>query len=231
MGSSGIVAGSMMVPSKSSTADSEDGFCDPNGINANIKKPLIAKWKAGVKLQVTGRSENHGKSLFLFTLGLFWVVLIHFVFILDLMEGLKRAQRSRLEDQRGTEINFELPDFLKDKENFNNNKFRKIKRQQNGNDHDVGGGTTNDPIPLVRSNLLDGSTGVPPSSNLSVSVRPQPAPRLSINLKNQYSSVQCKINELEQSFGSPKKDLSGISNIRQYSPRLADQSGSSSSGG
>lgn len=32
-------------------------------------------------------------------------------------EGLKRAQRSRLEDQRGTEINFELPDFLKDKEN------------------------------------------------------------------------------------------------------------------
>lgn len=31
----------------------------------------------------------------------------------DLYEGLKRAQRSRLEDQRGTEINFELPDFLK----------------------------------------------------------------------------------------------------------------------
>lgn len=30
-----------------------------------------------------------------------------------LYEGLKRAQRSRLEDQRGTEINFELPDFLK----------------------------------------------------------------------------------------------------------------------
>ncbi|XP_046385174.1 regulator of G-protein signaling loco isoform X2 [Ischnura elegans] len=35
----------------------------------------------------------------------------------ELYEGLKRAQRSRLEDQRGTEINFELPDFLKDKEN------------------------------------------------------------------------------------------------------------------
>lgn len=31
----------------------------------------------------------------------------------DLYEGLKRAQRSRLEDQRGTEINFELPEFLK----------------------------------------------------------------------------------------------------------------------
>jgi hypothetical protein len=33
--------------------------------------------------------------------------------ITELYEGLKRAQRSRLEDQRGTEINFELPDFLK----------------------------------------------------------------------------------------------------------------------
>ncbi|CAB3362545.1 Hypothetical predicted protein [Cloeon dipterum] len=35
----------------------------------------------------------------------------------ELYEGLKRAQRGRLEDQRGTDINFELPDFLKDKEN------------------------------------------------------------------------------------------------------------------
>lgn len=33
--------------------------------------------------------------------------------MLALYEGLKRAQRSRLEDQRGTEINFEMPDFLK----------------------------------------------------------------------------------------------------------------------
>lgn len=33
--------------------------------------------------------------------------------VTELYEGLKRAQRSRLEDQRGTEINFELPDFLK----------------------------------------------------------------------------------------------------------------------
>lgn len=45
-------------------------------------------------------------------------------------EGLKRAQRSRLEDQRGTEINFELPDFLKDKENQTSSKFRKV--QPNG---------------------------------------------------------------------------------------------------
>ena len=31
----------------------------------------------------------------------------------DLYEGLKLAQRGRLEDQRGTEIKFEMPDFLK----------------------------------------------------------------------------------------------------------------------
>jgi len=42
----------------------------------------------------------------------------NFVSFAELYEGLKRAQRSRLEDQRGTEINFELPDFLKVLENF-----------------------------------------------------------------------------------------------------------------
>ena len=33
-----------------------------------------------------------------------------------LYEGLKRAQMCRLDDQRGTEINFELPDFLRKRE-------------------------------------------------------------------------------------------------------------------
>uniref|UniRef100_A0A1B6DR03 Regulator of G-protein signaling loco n=1 Tax=Clastoptera arizonana TaxID=38151 RepID=A0A1B6DR03_9HEMI len=66
--------------------------------------PIIAKWKPGGKLE--GRSESD-----------------------VLYEGLKRAQRSRLEDQRGTEINFELPDFLKDKENApqSGKKIRKIR--------------------------------------------------------------------------------------------------------
>ena len=32
---------------------------------------------------------------------------------LELYEGLKRAQRLRIEDQRGTAINAELPEFLK----------------------------------------------------------------------------------------------------------------------
>ena len=36
-----------------------------------------------------------------------------FSLYLDLYEGLKLAQRGRLEDQRGTEIKFEMPEFLK----------------------------------------------------------------------------------------------------------------------
>ena len=35
------------------------------------------------------------------------------IFSTELYEGLKLAQRGRLDDQRGTEINFEMPDFIK----------------------------------------------------------------------------------------------------------------------
>lgn len=48
-----------------------------------------------------------------------------FFYFSELYEGLSRALRSRLEDQRGTEINFELPDFLKDKENAQHTSFYK----------------------------------------------------------------------------------------------------------
>ncbi|KAF3429757.1 hypothetical protein E2986_13754 [Frieseomelitta varia] len=67
--------------------------------------PLIAKWRNGVKLQLPGKFDGE-----------------------DLYEGLKRAQRSRLEDQRGTEINFELPDFLKNKENGKPTDRNKVRR-------------------------------------------------------------------------------------------------------
>ncbi|XP_050429908.1 regulator of G-protein signaling loco [Adelges cooleyi] len=60
----------------------------------NKLPPLIAKLKSTTKIHNEGQTESDA-----------------------LYEGLKRAQRSRLEDQRGTEINFEMPDFLKDKEN------------------------------------------------------------------------------------------------------------------
>ncbi|XP_011882192.1 PREDICTED: regulator of G-protein signaling loco isoform X2 [Vollenhovia emeryi] len=79
--------------------------CIHEGAPIKSQPPLIAKWRNGVKLQLPGRFDGD-----------------------DLYEGLKRAQRSRLEDQRGTEINFELPDFLKNKENGkppNSNKMRR----------------------------------------------------------------------------------------------------------
>ncbi|XP_059612017.1 regulator of G-protein signaling loco [Phlebotomus argentipes] len=124
---------------KNSQTESED-----NG--DGMKKPLIAKWKSGAKLQVTTRSSPGGD---------------------DLLEGLKRAQRSRLEDQRGTEINFELPEFLRNKENMNSNKSRRDSRfEEAAGSEDVS----------HRRESSDGVSGFPP--------RPQPAPRLSIINKN-----------------------------------------------
>lgn len=35
------------------------------------------------------------------------------MYFIELLEEIKKAQRARLEDQRGTKINFDLPDFLK----------------------------------------------------------------------------------------------------------------------
>lgn len=71
------------------------------------------------------------------------------------MEGLKRAQRFRLEDQRGTEINFELPDFLKD------NKWKTVSSATDAiNSRDVNDDEVNKKSP---------------------GKAPQPAPRLSIN--------------------------------------------------
>ncbi|XP_076294993.1 regulator of G protein signaling family member locomotion defects isoform X5 [Lasioglossum baleicum] len=81
---------------KSKCSTSEKGNANDYTSEETVKShpPLIAKWRNGVKLQLPGKFDGE-----------------------DLYEGLKRAQRSRLEDQRGTEINFELPDFLKNKEN------------------------------------------------------------------------------------------------------------------
>ncbi|XP_018312460.1 regulator of G-protein signaling loco isoform X1 [Mycetomoellerius zeteki] len=79
--------------------------CIHEGAPIKSQPPLIAKWRNGVKLQLPGRFDGD-----------------------ELYEGLKRAQRSRLEDQRGTEINFELPDFLKNKENGKPSVSNKMRR-------------------------------------------------------------------------------------------------------
>lgn len=117
-----------------------------------------------------------------------------------LLEGLKRAQRSRLEDQRGTEINFELPDFLKDKEKYSNvgNKLRKTKFNESPSNsislyNNIDICNNNDPMKMNTS---------PPHQR-----PPQPAPRLSIVSKSptkstpeSISSVQSKINCLENTI-------------------------------
>ncbi|XP_055847264.1 regulator of G-protein signaling loco isoform X4 [Episyrphus balteatus] len=118
------------------------------------KKPVIAKWKAGVKVQVTERAENQDEFL----------------------EGLKRAQCARLEDQRGTEINFELPDFLKNKENQSAaNKLRKIRANLS---------PVNKSAPVVLVDNQQQQVDRP---------LPQPAPRLSITKKQSISPM--KIDE------------------------------------
>ncbi|KAH8367441.1 hypothetical protein KR200_005522 [Drosophila serrata] len=115
-----------------SSQQSEEAASQPTAA-ADPKKPIIAKLKAGVKLQVTERVAEHQD---------------------ELLEGLKRAQLARLEDQRGTEINFDLPDFLKNKENLSAavSKLRKVRAS------------------------LSPVGKVPPSPT----ELPQPAPRLSI---------------------------------------------------
>lgn len=129
----------------------------------------------------------------------------------ELLEGLKRAQRSRLEDQRGTEINFELPDFLKNKENFNNNKVRKLKPLE--------------PIPLARSKF-DHDISMTQSNQdpSNVPLRPQPAPRLSITKTPNISTAsqsqpspttsnQSRLSEpTDHSFNSTTTTTSSISN-------------------
>ncbi|KFB40885.1 AGAP002411-PC-like protein [Anopheles sinensis] len=147
---------------KCSTGGSEDG--GESVTNGGTKKPIIAKLKAGVKLQMPTRSQND-----------------------ELLEGLKRAQRSRLEDQRGTEINFELPDFLKDKENFTSSTGTSgagsaaNSQVPSGVPAPQGGPTSK----LTRSKPARRSEATTPTAefvggSLQQINKPQPAPRLSI---------------------------------------------------
>ncbi|XP_063986998.1 regulator of G-protein signaling loco isoform X3 [Diachasmimorpha longicaudata] len=104
------VLGKKKGKSKSSNLSEKSNSTDYTGEenlqSSRAHAPLIAKWRNGVKLQLPGRFDGD-----------------------ELYEGLKRAQRSRLEDQRGTEINFELPDFLKqNKENGKNTEVKKHRR-------------------------------------------------------------------------------------------------------
>lgn len=78
---------------------------------------------------------------------------------------MKRAQRFRLEDQRGTEINFELPDFLKD----NSNKWKTLNSSSNET--------------MTLADINESETQKKPPGKA-----PQPAPRLSINRYNSQNN-------------------------------------------
>lgn len=99
----------------------------------------------------------------------------------DLLEGLKRAQLARLEDQRGTEINFELPEFLKNTDNAHKSTMSPSSASPPSGPNNV---TAND------SNHLSPT----PSC---IEKPPQPAPRLSIanKVKSLSSTSPMKIDD------------------------------------
>lgn len=100
----------------------------------------------------------------------------------DLLEGLKRAQRFRLEDQRGTEINFELPDFLKD--SGGRHKLRKVKQL-----HEDGASI----LQSTSSSSIAAPLSFPPpndaDSQRKPTKTPQPAPRLSISRQSASPNI------------------------------------------
>lgn len=91
---------------------------------------------------------------------------------------MKRAQRFQLEDQRGTEINFELPEFLKA------NNTHKWKTMNAGSSDTM--------------NSKDGT-----EDGHKKGKAPQPAPRLSINRNNSIDN--CSFSETTNEQGQQKQ--------------------------
>ncbi|XP_062715505.1 regulator of G-protein signaling loco isoform X3 [Aedes albopictus] len=206
---------------KCSTAGSEDGGESVN--NVGTKKPIIAKLKAGVKLQIPTRSQND-----------------------ELLEGLKRAQRSRLEDQRGTEINFELPDFLKDKENFTSTSqsatTTTLATATSATTNAPTGGPAN-PTKLTRRPgvkrpefTTSSSVEFPLSTStnggsLQQINRPQPAPRLSITSTRGLvgsGSSPTSPGVLPVHSASSESNLNNLSLRCNASPLMLDDNGNGS---
>ncbi|XP_017775216.1 PREDICTED: regulator of G-protein signaling loco [Nicrophorus vespilloides] len=160
--------------SKGSTNSSVEDVANSD----QLKKPLITKLNPGVKIQNTSESE-------------------------ELYEGLSRAQRSRLEDQRGTEINFELPDFLKDKEN-DGKRVKQEKKAMNGNyenrmiigDYSNNNRVNNFCVYPIFQEEAEGSPRPPP-----LPPKPKIAPK-SLNNWNPKLRKDCSKGYLEQATSS-----------------------------
>lgn len=128
---------------------------------------------------------------------------INYFYSDSLLETLKRAQFSRIEDQRGTDINFELPEFLKDRNKFPNSgsKFRKTNFDEMSDSMSIYSN-----IESLSPNRNEyGKVNTPQQKP------PQPLPRTSLGkspLKSspEMTSVQTKINNLEQLMSSSRSN-------------------------
>lgn len=125
---------------------------------------------------------------------------------------MKRAQFSRIDDQRGTDINFELPEFLKDRNKFCNSGGTKL-RKTNYDDSDSMSLYSN--IESLSPNKNELKFGTPQQKP------PQPLPRTSLGknisplksspeMTTSSSSVQSKINCLEQLMSSSSRSNTPI---------------------
>lgn len=117
----------------------------------------------------------HSSCIICIIFKLYSIFVLYFAFrFIDLLEGLKRAQRFRLEDQRGTEINFELPDFLKDNKTNDWNSAKLVAAADAMNTKDV---------------------------NKKTAKAPQPTPRLSINRNNSIEKDSRRSSEVANENG------------------------------
>lgn len=124
------------------------------------------------------------------------------------MESLKRAQFSRIEDQRGTDINFELPEFLKDRNKFSNGGTKL--RKTNYDESDSMSLYSNiESLSTSKGELGKYGVGSPQQKP------PQPLPRTSLGKSSikslpEMASVQSKINNLEQLMSSSSRSNTPI---------------------
>lgn len=117
------------------------------------------------------------------------------------MEGLKRAQCSRLEDQRGTEINFELPDFLKNKENYSQNKNPHKILAKGSADSTYAGYNFE---PSITTPTTTATTAlITTTTTASMTNIPKPMPRFSITAKSNINN-------------NNNNDLHNISSIKVF---------------
>lgn len=117
-----------------------------------------------------------------------------------MVEGLTRAQRARLEDQRGTEINFELPDFLKDKED---DRLRKTPNNSSDINPNTDQSPDNEAIKLTPNSRM----------NRELDAR--------VNYENQNIRADVRAKD-DSPVNSPSKQMK-LNNVRSFLPKYSTE--------